>query len=262
MASLIKRGKVYYAQYLVGKKAKRVSLDTSSLQLAKEKLRQLESALFRGSDSPLPTKTNLSQIIEKYVFQLKARTSDRNIQKVTTYLRSTFGQITDCLKIKNKKIAKKAVKRPASEKFDLIEVTYLEQLTTGQVSTFLSNLIIFKGISAKTANHYRQNILTLCNWAATEGEVRFPNDKNPVVAVKKYKEIQSDIRFLKHKDIEEQFAAISNDLLLSTMVAMYIYAGLRREEALWLMPEDFDLDAGHHGCNSKCWLIYAARSFF
>lgn len=50
MASLIKRGTIYYAQYMVGKKAKRISLDTSSLQLAKDKLRTLESSLFRGND--------------------------------------------------------------------------------------------------------------------------------------------------------------------------------------------------------------------
>ena len=46
MASLIKRGTTYYAQYMVGQKAKRISLDTSSVQLAKEKLRQLESSLY------------------------------------------------------------------------------------------------------------------------------------------------------------------------------------------------------------------------
>jgi hypothetical protein len=86
MAGLIKRGTVYYAVYYVGKSQKRVSLDTGSLQLAREKLRQLESARFRGADSPLPTKTSLSQIIDRYLMQLQARTSERNVQKVATYL--------------------------------------------------------------------------------------------------------------------------------------------------------------------------------
>ncbi len=57
MASLRKRGNVYYAQYYVGKRQKRVSLETSSLQVAKEKIRQIESALVREVDIPLPTKT-------------------------------------------------------------------------------------------------------------------------------------------------------------------------------------------------------------
>lgn len=247
MASLIKRDHIYYAQYMVGKKAKRVSLDTSSLQLAKEKLRQLESALFRGMDSPLPTKTPLAEIIERYIFQQKARTSERNIQKITTYLRCTFGQITDSLKIQNDNIARKAVKRPASEQIDLIELGYLEQLTTERTAAFLATLVVHKGISAKTVNHYRQNLLTLCNWAMKEGGVRFPGGRNPIEGVKRYREIKGDIRFLKEREIQEQLQVLSEDLLLQTMVALYIYAGLRREEALWLMPSDFDWDAGNYG---------------
>ena len=91
MASLIKRRQVYYAQFMLGKKAKRVSLDTNSLQVAKEKLRKIESAMVRGLDNFLPTKTSLSDVITRYVNHLIARTSKRNVQKVVTYLRGTFG---------------------------------------------------------------------------------------------------------------------------------------------------------------------------
>ncbi|HEY6874262.1 MAG TPA: tyrosine-type recombinase/integrase [Geobacteraceae bacterium] len=248
MASLKRRGKTYYAQYYLAGEQKRVNLETTSLQVAKEKIRQIESALARECDTlPLPTKTPLSDIIERYLFQLSARTSERNVQKVATYLRSTFGQIADCLKIKNEKIQKKAVKRPSSKRFDLIEVGYLEHLTTEQVAAFLARLVVHKGISAKTANHYRVNLLTMCNWAKDEGGVRFPEGKNPIEAVKRYKEAKGDISFLKLGDIEEQFAVLAEDLPLRTMVAVYIYAGLRREEALWLMPADFNWDAGNHG---------------
>ena len=51
MATLIKRGKSYSAQYSVGGKVRRVALATRNLQIAKEKLRQLESALVRQDDS-------------------------------------------------------------------------------------------------------------------------------------------------------------------------------------------------------------------
>jgi len=47
VASLKKRSGVYYAQWYVGPKQKRISPDTESYQLAKEKLRQLESSLAR-----------------------------------------------------------------------------------------------------------------------------------------------------------------------------------------------------------------------
>jgi len=249
MASLKKRGKnkMYYAQYYENGKQKRVNLNTTSEQFAKDKIRQIESAQFRQEDIPLPTKTSLPKIIEKYIFSLKAKVNEENVKKVVSYLRLTFGSICDCLAIKNDKIAKKAVKRPSSEKLDLLEVSNLEQLTTEQVAKFLSSLVVYKGISTKTVNHYRQNILTLCNWAMTEGGVKFPGDKNPVSSVKRYKEIKSDIRFLKLNDITEQLEALSGNLLFQTMVAVYIYAGLRRAEALWLMPSDFDWNAGNFG---------------
>jgi uncharacterized protein (DUF1800 family) len=116
MASYFKRGKKYWVQYYVNGKKKRFNLQTTSLQIAKEKVRQIESAQLLQDDIPIPTKTSLPEIIQKYVFHLRARTTERNVQKVSTYLRGVFGQISDCLKLKNEKIAKKAVKRPSSEK--------------------------------------------------------------------------------------------------------------------------------------------------
>ena len=55
MASLKRRGKIWYGQYYVGGRPERISLKTTSLQIAKEKLRQIESALARREDIPLPT---------------------------------------------------------------------------------------------------------------------------------------------------------------------------------------------------------------
>jgi integrase len=262
MASLKKRGKTYYAQYYVNGKQVRKNLETESYQIAKLKANEIESAQLRQDDIPLPTKTPLPDIIKKYLFHLKAHSSERNVQKIVSYLRGTFGQVCEGLKIKNATIAAKAVKRPASEKFDLLELGCLEQLTTVQVSGFLANLVIYKGIAAKTVNHYRQILLTMCNWAMTEGGVKFPGGKNPVEAVKRYREINSDIRFLKMPEILEQLQALAGNLLLQTMVAFYIYAGLRREEALWLMPSDIDLEAGNYGVirirdktfNGKSWV--------
>jgi hypothetical protein len=59
MASLKKRGDVYYAQYYVGGKQKRVTLDTPSLQIAK----QIESSFYQGNDIPLPTKTPIADVV-------------------------------------------------------------------------------------------------------------------------------------------------------------------------------------------------------
>lgn len=248
MASLKKHGNKYYARYYTNGKQVCVPLDgATTLQVAKEKLRQLESSLFKGEEPLLQTKTPLSDILEKYIHYRKAHSTENSVKKIVSYLRLMFGEICDSLKIKNANIAKKAVKRPAKGKQILLEVSCIEHLTTKQVSEFLSDLVTYKGVAAKTVNHYRQILLTMCNWSMTEGGVTFPASKNPVSTVKRYREIIGDIRYLRLRDITEQLEVIAGDLMLQCMVAVYIYGGLRREEALWLTPEDIDFDTGNYG---------------
>lgn len=62
MAGLIKRGKKYYAVYYFGKKQIRIALETFSLQITKEKVRPIESSLYRGEDSSLPTSPPLPRL--------------------------------------------------------------------------------------------------------------------------------------------------------------------------------------------------------
>jgi integrase len=66
-------------------------------------------------------------------------------------------------------------------------------------------------------------------------------------SVAKYKEMAPEIRFLTLKQIDEQLDALAEDVQLQAMVATLIFSGLRREEILWLTPDDFDLALGNHG---------------
>jgi hypothetical protein len=50
---------------------RRISTNTDSYQLAKEKLRQFESAQMRGDDNPLPTRTDISAVIKAYVNHIR-----------------------------------------------------------------------------------------------------------------------------------------------------------------------------------------------
>ncbi|BCG46560.1 hypothetical protein GEOBRER4_n1361 [Citrifermentans bremense] len=247
MASLKKRGRAFYAQYYENGKQKRVNLHTESLQVAKEKLRQIESAQFREEEIPLTTKTPIGEILEKYIKYRSGHSRDKNIPKVNTYLRGAFGPICEALQVRNQAVAQKAVKRPSVDVAPIISISNVEQLSAEVLSTFLSDLITKKAVSPKTVNHYRQTIITLANWAQREGGVRFPGGKNPVADVRCYKVPKRGITFMKLKEIRAQLHVLANDIQLQTMVAVYIYAGLRREEALWLTPDDFEWDMGNHG---------------
>ena len=130
MASLIKRGKIYYAQYSVGNKLKRVSLETDSKQIAKEKIRSLETALFRGDDSPLPTKTPISKVVAAYIEHMRTRKTATSIKRDISYLRETFGPICPDLIIKNQKNSLNRKKHHNKHPQTYIEANCFEQIVS------------------------------------------------------------------------------------------------------------------------------------
>jgi hypothetical protein len=59
--------------------------------------------------------------------------------------------------------------------------------------------------------------------------------------VDRYKERASEIRYLTLPQIDEQLNGLTDAPQLQTMVATLIYAGLRREELLWLCTGDLEI---------------------
>jgi integrase len=92
-----------------------------------------------------------------------------------------------------------------------------------------------RGLAPKTANRYREILTRLFNWAMTQNGVRMPKDKNPAAAVERYKEHAPNISFLTLKQVDEQLDALADKPKMQAMVAVLIFAGLRREELLWLL---------------------------
>lgn len=247
MASLKKRGKTYYAQYYLGGEQKRVSLSTDSLQVAKEKIRQIESSLARGTDIPLPTRTPIAEVITAYVNHLYTVKTHRNAQRDIYYLRETFGPICPALKLKNERISEKGKKRPCRNRPATIQVNHFEQITTADIAQHIASQVRSKGLAPKTANRFREILTRLFNWAMQQHGIRTPDNVNPAAKVERYKEKAQEITFLTLAQIDKQLEALEDFRQLQTMVAIYIYAGLRREEALWLTTEDVDLETGTYG---------------
>ncbi len=129
----------------------------------------------------------------------------------------------------------------------VIEAAYFEDITTAHVSAFIGGQVQSRGLAPKTANRYREILCRLFNWSMDERGIRMPGNINPVKKVGRYKEKAPEIRFLTLKQIDEQLAALADKPQLQVMVATLIYAGLRREELLWLTHDDIDLKAGAFG---------------
>lgn len=253
MASLIKRGSIYYLQDRLSGRIKRTSLHTDSLQIAKEKLRQYESARLRGFDSPLPTRTPIGDIVGQYVDHIRTVKTAKSAQTDVYYLREAFGVVCPQLAITSRNPSAKARKRPVKENADrrfrphVIEASCFEAITTADIQKFIDSHVRSRGLAPKTANRYREIICRLINWAMKQRLVRMQGNLNPAADVERHKERAGEIRFLTLPQIDEQLLALRFNPKLQTMVAVLIYAGLRREELLWLTTDDVDLSRRHGG---------------
>ena len=255
MASLIQRASTYYLQDRLSGKLKRTSLQTDSLQIAKEKLRQYESAKLRGMGNPLPSRTPISEIVSKYVEHIRTAKTPKSAQTDVYYLREAFGPICDALRITSRNPSAKARKRPVKPGADrriqphVIEASHFEAITTGQIQRFIDSHVRSRGLAPKTANRYREILCRLFNWSIKQQIVRMPANVNPASQVERHRERAGEIRFLTLQQIDEQLRALRFKPQLQTMVALLIYAGLRREELLWLTLDDIDLSRrqGGHG---------------
>ncbi|HWB52842.1 MAG TPA: tyrosine-type recombinase/integrase [Tepidisphaeraceae bacterium] len=254
MASLKRRGEGYYLQYyLPGKKQRRINLHTDCFQIAKEKLRRFESAQLMGDELPLPTRTPVAQVVSAYVNHIRITKTSKSAQTDTYYLRDAFGPICQALCVTSRKISPRVKKRPPKPGQDrrfrasVIERQFFEQITTADIASFITSRVSSRGLAPKTANRYREILVRLFNWAMSQQGIRVPGGKNPALAVERYRERAPEISFLKLEQIEEQLLALENNLQLQVMVAVLIYAGLRREELIWLTHEDVDFAAGKYG---------------
>lgn len=249
MASLKKRGKTYYLKFYEGGQHQReISLRTDSLQIAKEKKRQFESAQARGVDNPLPGRTPITQVLDAYVKHIRAIKTAKSAQNDIYYLREVFGPICEGLIITSRKTPvrpRKQVKAGKGKvdrrrKAPAIQASHFEAISTQQIAEFIDTKVRDYGIAPKTANHYRSILRRLFNWSTEQHGIKLPGNINPAAKVKPYKERAWVIRYLTLPQIDTQLDALRFNPKLQTMVAFLIYAGLRREELLWLTLDDVD----------------------
>jgi hypothetical protein len=162
MASLVQRGPIYYIQFYIAGKLKRVSTSSDVLQVAKEKLRQFESAQARGDALPLPTRTPIADVVTAYVEHIRTIKTPKSAQTDIYYLRDMFGPICKALEITSRKVGAKSKRRPPKpgqdrrRKAPVIEANAFEQITTADISSFIAGRMASRGlIDQHTAGPFR-----------------------------------------------------------------------------------------------------------
>jgi integrase len=244
VASLYKRGKNYWISYYLETKQVRKSLNTTDARVARGKLKKLEYELALG-DLHAASRLPLAPILESFCHELKATRTRKSYKNDFSRLRIFFGPRCDALKPGLPGVMQGATAKHGPDRYAGKHAPgeFLEDITPQTINRFISARIRRDDWSAKTANLLRQTLHKLFSYAIKHHNFRSLDRRypNPAVAVERRRESAPEIRFLKMNEIDQQLEVVEKRPVIHTMVATYIYAGLRREEGVWLTLEDVDL---------------------
>ena len=252
MAHLFRKpgsNKTWWACYYVGEQRVRRSLRTQDERIARKKLKKIELDLLAGELQPRSV-TPLRPFLGAFCTYLATVRSSKSYRNDLSYLRAFFGPVCDALALKSTHNRRHQPTRPATVQDRLarrhVRLETLEELTPREIERFLTVRIAEDGIAPKTANRQREVLHVLFNYAIRQHDYRSPDRRfaNPVDAIPPRKQDEHQIRFLTLADIDGQLRVLDGQPVLQTVVAVLIYAGLRREEALWLTHQDVDREAG------------------
>ena len=249
MASIYRRGKTWWVSYRVGGRSISKSLNTSNGREAVEIKKQLEARKTNGL-LPKPSITPIGPLIQSLCDFWRATRRHKGAENDIGRLRGVFGCCCVALGIRSHTPKQfRTSKRNVVEVSDFrsgryLPVRKLEDLTSSGIAEYLHGRIARGEICGKTANHIRATLSGLFTYARKyHGYVCPETDyRNPIEGVERFPESLSPIVWLKDKDITQQLTALSGTPAVRALVAVYIYAGLRRSEALWLTVEDVDLE--------------------
>jgi len=248
MASIYKRGKVWWIHYLVGEKSVSRSLKTTSGRIALEKKKKLEALNVIGQ---LDERSNilLTPFLQSFCEFLLSTRTRKSAKNDISYLRSFFGPCCSALELgsnvphKFRRENLKLPQIPDKLKDRHIPVRRLEEISTEMINNFIQTRITCDGIKPKTANRIREVLHRMFSYAREHFGYICPDRryKNPLEGVRRITESASVITCLTLDQIAEQLDVLRGNPVIHALVSVYIYAGLRREEALWLTHEDVDL---------------------
>ncbi|MCX6072006.1 MAG: tyrosine-type recombinase/integrase [Chloroflexi bacterium] len=198
-----------------------------------------------------PSNTQIVPFLQSFGEFLRATRTRKSAKNDLSYLRLFFGPCCEALQLGSKvphkfRQAQRSLPTVPDQFGKLhVPVKRLEQISAEMIGSFIQNRIVKDRIAPKTANRVREVLHRMFSYAIEQhGYVcPDPRHRNPAKGVRRIREPAPTITWLTHEDIDRQLAVLEDHPQLRAMVAMYIYAGLRREEALWLVPKDVDLDA-------------------
>jgi len=249
MASIYMRGKIWWLSYRVAGRAVDVSLKTQSERVARERKRTYEALSTLGQLRG-PSSTPIRPLLESFCKHLKATGTSKGTKNDVSRLRGVFGPCCPALELgrhvpgRHRRHATDTPAMRTGTRTPLMPVHKLEDLSAAAINLFLSERVCEREICFKTANNFREILQRLFQYAIAYHGYVCPDGKHrhPIEAVKRFKVPEPQITWLSTTAIQEQLAAVKDDATTHALVATFIYAGLRRAEALWLTKVDVDFE--------------------
>lgn len=247
MTCLYRRRKQYWVSYYVNGEQVQESLHTPSERVAIAKKKRIEYELSLG-DLQVASQLPLAPVWEAFCKHLESTRTYKSFKNDFCRLRAFFGPICQSLEVCPPGVKRgQQTKRADKDKYAgvHVQVGFLEDISPEVINRFLAERIKQDQWAPKTVNLMRQILHKLFAHAIKHHGFRSRDRRcrNPVTGVDRLREPAPQIRFLSLAEIETQLEAVAESPVMHAMVAVYIYAGLRREEALWLMSDDVDLEA-------------------
>lgn len=233
MAHLYQRGRrrIWYVKYYQGGRQVLRSLKTGNYRIARENARLLEAGVVEHEptrdDSP-GDRTRLSEALEEFCSYLQGIRTQSSYRNERIRLRRIFGDMCPLLSYTRHRHGQGCVH---------IKAEYLDEITTSEINIFLEHRRSREHVSPATQLRDREILHKFFVWASGHYGIA----GNPVRQTKRPVVDAPIIRFLEKEDINRQLNALGPEPQLRAMVAVLIYAGLRREEVLWLTHDDVDL---------------------
>lgn len=249
MASIFRRGKgqTWWIKYYANGRQVYYSLGTKDARVAKRVKRQIEGEEAKG-ELIVPSKIPLPAFLEDFCKFLSTIRTPKSYSGDISVLRIFFGPICPSLELGshvNRRWRSDHSKRLNDTMRHIhVKADFLEDITAAKIEGFLAQRICEDGIAPKTANRYREVLHRMFNFAIKNWNFVPPDRRNmnPAALVERRREPAQKIRFLTIPQITKQLQVLEGRHTLQAIVATLIYAGLRREEVLWLTVDDVDLE--------------------
>ncbi len=139
------RNSTYHLHFSEKGIRKRISLHTNNEQIAKELQRQFESALVRGGNNPLPTRTPLSIALAEFIDYMDMHQTAKSRGCNVSYLRTMFGPLCPALELRRRSPKSATDTGDGRERKPRIEAKFLEDITSGMISSFIRARLLVDG---------------------------------------------------------------------------------------------------------------------